>query len=181
MRNGRPIVNLVGKKFNRLTGEKFHHQGKGGLAYFKFVCECGRRKVLCGTDVSNGKTKSCGCLKRTVEPENIGRAAAHMLYCTYKYNAKSRGLDFSLSEVNFLSITKMPCKYCGIYPEKEYRGANKKSSPYVYNGIDRVDNLKGYIRKNCVPCCSVCNQAKHNLSISAFQKWVRRIAPFQKS
>lgn len=43
------------------------------------------------------------------------------------------------------------------------------------NGIDRVDNNKGYTLNNCVPCCKTCNQAKHRLSQEYFIEWVEKI------
>lgn len=178
---GRPIVDLIGKKFGRLTGLRFDHQGNGGLAFFEFQCDCGNKKVLCGTEVSNGRTKSCGCYKkgRCGNPKAPGQAAAHMLFVVYRYEANKRKLEFHLSEEKFLRLTKKNCTYCGIEPKQVYTGTGKKSSPYLYNGVDRIDNNMGYINTNVCPCCKVCNQAKHSMSILEFQEWVNRLVNFQ--
>jgi hypothetical protein len=45
----------------------------------------------------------------------------------------------------------------------------------VFNGIDRVDNTKGYTLENCVPCCTRCNLAKHTMSLTAFKEWVAEV------
>jgi hypothetical protein len=42
----------------------------------------------------------------------------------------------------------MPCYYCKSQKENEV------------NGIDRVDNSKGYTKDNCVSCCQFCNRMK---------------------
>ena len=182
METGRPIVDLVGKKFGKLTGIRFDHQGNGGLAFFEFLCDCGTVKILCGTEVSNGRTLSCGCYRQEVNTRLKllpGEAAAHMLYKSYQYGAKSRGLEFTLEKMEFLKLTKLRCKYCGSIPEKVYKGTGRKCSPYVYNGIDRIDNNIGYITTNVCPCCEICNQAKHAMPLDKFLKWIKRLVEFQ--
>ena len=54
----------IGKKFNRLTCKKFSHKGKYGEKYYLFECECGNEKVMSLLNVTSGKTKSCGCLRK---------------------------------------------------------------------------------------------------------------------
>ncbi|MGJ4945153.1 HNH endonuclease signature motif containing protein [Bradyrhizobium sp. HKCCYLS1011] len=50
----------------------------------------------------------------------------------------------------------------------------KFKSQYVCNGIDRKDNGQGYTIENCVPCCSVCNHAKHTMGYEQFIMWISR-------
>jgi hypothetical protein len=46
---------------------------------------------------------------------------------------------------------------------------------YTYNGLDRVNNSKGYTRTNVVPCCIICNNAKRTLSLSEFLEWIGQV------
>jgi hypothetical protein len=46
----------------------------------------------------------------------------------------------------------------------------------LYNGIDRIDNARGYERDNIVPCCKFCNRAKSAMPQKEFIDLVRRIA-----
>lgn len=46
---------------------------------------------------------------------------------------------------------------------------------YVYNGLDRRNNNKGYTHDNIVPCCKPCNYAKRDMNIEEFRNWVRRV------
>lgn len=81
-------------------------------------------------------------------------------YNAYRKRAeKNFPTDKMISENVFNSIAKMVCHYCG------------KSGP---NGIDRVDNSKGYLKTNCVPCCKHCNYVKGDLSIADFEIWTKR-------
>ena len=46
---------------------------------------------------------------------------------------------------------------------------------YIYNGIDRIDNNKGYTIDNIVPCCHICNQAKSSFTLQEFQDWIEKV------
>lgn len=41
------------------------------------------------------------------------------------------------------------------------------------NGIDRVDNDKGYVPGNVSPCCWVCNIAKGTMSLDEWAEMVK--------
>ena len=95
------------------------------------------------------------------------------IFRAYKHGAKRRGLDFSLSEGVFLRLIKADCYYCGtgLSSKKEYRGFE-----FMYNGIDRMDNSKGYNDDNCVTSCVTCNLMKRNLRFEEFIEAVKLIA-----
>ena len=93
---------------------------------------------------------------------------------SYKSNAKSRGLDFDLSNDEFQAISSGDCFYCGMEPE--YRTPPKEWQPGGYwSGVDRVDNSLGYSVENCVPCCRQCNWAKRDLTQEEFYLWTTRV------
>jgi hypothetical protein len=45
---------------------------------------------------------------------------------------------------------------------------------FCYNGLDRVDNGKGYEIDNVVPCCKECNYAKCDRTQKDFVNWVKK-------
>jgi hypothetical protein len=63
--------------------------------------------------------------------------------------ANERNMLFTLSYEDYIKITLQPCYYCGFQSE------------YKVNGIDRINNNKGYIQSNCLSCCKMCNIIKH--------------------
>ena len=86
-------------------------------------------------------------------------------YQTYlKRAAKNFPNHEFINPDEFELLTKKSCHYCG------------KKGP---NGIDRVNNLVGYMRSNCVPCCKHCNYVKGNLSIENFLEWKNRFVNHQ--
>jgi hypothetical protein len=96
----------------------------------------------------------------------------------YRGSARSRGLAWELTDEQFDRITSEDCHYCGCVPNMVNRGAGRSSGEYIYNGIDRVDNAQGYLMGNVVPCCSVCNHAKKNMSYGEFMAWIARLTRF---
>lgn len=81
----------------------------------------------------------------------------------YKGRCKSKKLDFHLTYLQFKFIVKKDCYYCGLKAE------NKP------NGIDRVNNNRGYYHGNIVPCCWDCNRSKSNLTPADFDDYLARI------
>lgn len=131
-------------------------------------CQCGTEKVV---DIANiGKSvHSCGCLQRERaskarrKPE--GYSALSTKICDYRKSAERRGLDFQLSRIECEQLFSGDCVYCGVTPS---RTRNTGYSSITYNGIDRLDNDKGYVLDNCVSCCTICNTAKSNLTMEQF-------------
>lgn len=58
------LVDLTGKKFGRLTVTRRNGSDKRKRAMWLCKCGCGNKITVRGTDLTNGKTKSCGCLRK---------------------------------------------------------------------------------------------------------------------
>ena len=82
--------------------------------------------------------------------EEITISVPELWRCVQK-NAYSRSLLFTLSEVDFEKLIIQSCYYCGFHSSSRL------------NGIDRIDNNKGYILQNCIACCKMCNLFKNML------------------
>lgn len=173
-------VNLVGRKLDRLTViEKPTERDSRGTYKYKCLCECGKIVFLTTNCLSNRyHTKSCGCLKaenvRKATRREWGVSAFESLYHHYQRNAGMRKLEFSLSLDEFKDITHRNCYYCCIEPRQVFKSRTNYGG-YVYNGIDRIDNTRGYTIDNCVPCCGTCNVAKGKLSIENFLNLIERV------
>jgi hypothetical protein len=123
------------------------------------VCEHGKLKYNCrechgGNICYHNKLRS-KCADCT--PKGV--------YVSYKNGAKKRGVHFPLTLEEYLTISILPCYYCG--------------SSKVRNGIDRKDNSIGYMVENSVSCCSKCNLMKRDYSVRAFLGHVKQIYKFQ--
>lgn len=65
------MKNETGNRYGRLTVIRYDHTDKRQGAYWLCACDCGCTSVVKGNRLRNGKTKSCGCLKREAQ-ENLG-------------------------------------------------------------------------------------------------------------
>lgn len=96
------------------------------------------------------------------------------VYNSYKKRASTKDMQFSLTVEDFELMTSKPCHYCGKEPA-QVRKIKGVQGEYVYNGIDRINNSKGYEHGNCVPCCGICNSMKYTLSVEDFIEHIKLI------
>lgn len=140
-------------------------------------CVCGNDRLIQPDIVMSGTRISCGCKKgnrgKNTKLKN-GNSSENALISRYKHSARKRNLEFSLTNKQLSFLFSGNCYYCGIPPHKELIHRHSASS-FTYNGIDRVDNNKGYIIDNTVSCCKQCNYAKSNQSLEEFLQWAERI------
>lgn len=61
---GPKAINLVGKRFGRLTVLAFHHRSADGRLCWECRCECGGSSVANSSHLHSGDTKSCGCYNK---------------------------------------------------------------------------------------------------------------------
>lgn len=164
------VRNLLGQQFGQLCVVRREKSTKRGQARWRVACICGAESVVQGTDLTGGKTKSCGCRRKLSEGESMRKR----ILATYKIEAMKRNHSWELPEEIFFQLIKEDCHYCGQVPMNVARavGANGE---YCYNGIDRVDNQQGYVVTNVVPCCAICNRAKKGMTYRAYQAWLSRI------
>jgi len=170
------LKDLVGKRFGRLVVIRRVDNDKHYNTMWLCKCDCGEEKIIAADSLSRGLTKSCGCLNKenNSHPLKPGLANMRNVINSYKHNAKTRGLNWELTEEEFEELAQQNCHYCGAKPNNVL---NRKdcNGAYTYNGIDRIDNSKGYTVDNVVPCCKRCNNAKRNYTLKEFKDWIREI------
>src|SRR5712692_10633 len=184
----RARLELSGQQFGRLTVIEFAGiKQYTGYSYtlWRCRCDCGNETVVYGKNLTKGSTTSCGCYGGRGPFLEGDEAAFRRVLKTYRQGAKGRTLEFTLTPEQFRHITSQPCVYCGQEPHKTARPSHWKTrkntrpnDPYIYNGLDRVDNSLGYTEDNCVPCCEICNHMKWNLTRNEFLSHVHKIAAF---
>jgi len=48
-------------------------------------------------------------------------------------------------------------------------------SYWEYNGIDRINNERGYLKENCVAACFKCNKMKSDYTQEEFLDHIKKI------
>ena len=109
------------------------------------------------------------------------------LYNDKKQAAKKKGWDFDLSFEAFELLSHDQCSYCGREPSSTFSchgkyGPKKSCSgqcppTFYYHGLDRVNNVQGYVAGNPVAACRSCNVGKKNLTVEQFIARIGIIIP----
>lgn len=184
-------LDLRGKRFGRLIAVRPESRSKQREIIWHCVCDCGGSKNVRQSALGRGATESCGCLKREYAQKLGGScvgsrkvrlphgvASFNAQYHGYKHGAQQRGLEWDLTKDKCKELFESDCYYCGKEPSIKCKqsSGSKNAGSYMRNGIDRVDNKRGYLLDNCVPCCTYCNQAKKASTLDEFIGMAIRIA-----
>jgi hypothetical protein len=176
----------IGQNFGKLKIIDIYFNNKGLIA--QTLCECGNKKDYRLSDIKKGVRTNCGC-------ENIGQVdyankngewkggnflpyrEANFKYIFDKYiqRADKANIQFELSIDVFKNLVQKNCFYCNAEPKKRMAGKRNFNGYFLSNGLDRIDNDKGYTENNVVPCCSNCNFMRHSMSQQDFLSWVARV------
>jgi hypothetical protein len=180
------MANRLGKRLE-LTGQRFGKlvvTGAAGVNKFHqslwmCACDCGGSHVVAGNVLKYGDCKSCGCISTGLGPLPDNMASKNAVVAQLKAGAINRGLEWSIDDSAVLSRLEMNCHWCDSPPmnikkRAPYAGSNKPIT-YRYNGLDRVDNNRGYTIDNIVPCCGPCNWMKRAMTADSFLEHVAKI------
>jgi len=162
-----------GKRFGRLLVLAETKGVKGAHArQCHCLCDCGEEVTVNRPNLDSGATTSCGCYKVEMQSLQPGLAARNKVIAQYKLSARRRNLDYAISDDEMDIFFLNDCHYCGAAPA---RTMTTPAGSFTYNGIDRVDNDRGYVIGNVVTCCADCNYAKRLLSREDFLAHVGHI------
>lgn len=201
---GRKFADLTGQRFGRLTvleqdGWYVTPSNKHRTAKWKCLCECGNYKTVIGRALTANQIKSCGCfVKDVVKKQGIARRLPpeerfwNDYISIYKYGARRRKHEWNLNKDYVIYIATQNCHYCGASPSKNSREKKSyirscvagnvfpdmvfaESKVFYTNGIDRVNNFRGYEPDNVVACCAFCNFSKGSMSADEWNSWLDRL------
>ena len=173
-----PLVK-PGDMFGRLTVLEIHTMPYGKTrptwtrASATCSCSCGGSKTVRIEALQRGVTHSCGCINKE-QMAALGKSflkgdvpGQWNAFTQYQWNAQHRNHEFNLTLEEFTRLITETCYYCGAPPYRVYQG-------FRCNGLDRVDNARGYTLDNAVAACKTCNLAKRSMSHDDFITWVHR-------
>lgn len=169
--------NLTGKSFGRLKViervDKPEHLKKKEI-YWKCICECGNEHIVTTTNLKNGNTRSCGCLRferlngihyseRDIELD-IFRPILTSCRTRSKGNKNHRVIEFNL-DLNDLKKQWQKQKGICIYTDMKLLlpswGDTKRGGDIHLASVDRIDSTKGYTKDNIQFVCLMANYAKN--------------------
>jgi hypothetical protein len=152
------MIDMTGQRFGRFTVIKYAGRNKQGKALWSCKCDCGVEKIVGGTQLRNGTTKSCGCYNRERSAQQIGEFSRSirnykMGYGTSRLANTWRHMIHRCENVRDKSYPNYGGR--GIRVCDEWHDFFKFQEWALENGydanltIDRIDNDKGYNPDNC--------------------------------
>lgn len=174
---------LTGMRFGSLVAIRHSVRKHGEHRSWVCQCDCGKEHTAFGYNLTTGRTLSCGCRKPVITEESLQHkrkvmsrtdTAFRSLLANYKHHAKNRNLTWELTDAQFRKLTSSPCYYTEHLPSNTIKAMS--GEVYTYNGVDRLDNNKGYTVENSVPCCGEVNMMKKALSKEHFIELCKTIA-----
>lgn len=190
---------IVGQKYGRLLVlcfEKTIKKVEVGKhtkykIYWKCKCDCGVECIKESYQLRTGSVKQCReCTKKDLKTRlttdsvkqkqqesfkrrfSNGESCINKIFGRYKGNSKQKNRNFELTKEEFKSLIFQNCFYCDRPPSQKEKSTFKTLN---YNGIDRVDNNRGYELDNVVTCCGLCNKMKLNFTQEDFFQTIKRI------
>jgi hypothetical protein len=171
-------LDLTGVIFGRLIVEEFSHINKHGEALWLCLCSCGNKKIILGSSLRKGQSKSCGCLKTgrhitTWEPIVDGNYLKIPLKLNrfaiidkedlskiFKYS-----WHMSSSDGHFYAVTSRTCGQLRMH-----RIIMDCPDGYVVDHInnDGLDNRKSNLRI-CLSQQNACNRKLNSNSSTGFK------------
>lgn len=142
---------MLGKKFGKITVEKFSHIGKNYEKFWECICDCGLRKKIIGSHLVTGHTKSCGCLLKDFPPTLL-HGQCKKNNTTDEYTAWIRLKDRVTNPNNdhFNRYGGRGIKCCDRWMNNyENFFADMGKRPSSLHSIDRIDNDGDYTPENC--------------------------------
>lgn len=119
-----------------------------GKDFEKYMTRYNRPSKLCKPCNENQKIQDNKRKDRIRNYRNERFTNIPQFFKDYVTKAYERGYSMDLQFDDFKKLVLSPCYYCKSQKENEV------------NGIDRIDNSKGYTKENSVPCCQICNRMK---------------------
>jgi len=175
MANRGDFKDEAGNRYGKIKVVKFGGRNKHGQVLWECACDCGNVSYPTGCRLRRGLVKSCGCTVRKPRLPK-GQPAFNRAFDGMKRSAKKRNHEWKLTKEQVIELVDKDCFYCGAPPSNIAKPPGNSKGTYAYNGIDRVDNNKGYLITNVVTSCFFCNRAKQDKSVPDFFNWIRQIA-----
>jgi 5-methylcytosine-specific restriction endonuclease McrA len=170
------FIDLTGIRYGKLRViSHIPHTRKWGC-----ICDCGKNSIVFSSNLKRGNTLSCGCLNDHNRFLDNTLSSKKELYSAYKRSAKARGLSFAIDFDTFLDMAMQNCCYCGEPPSKFHKLRTGRKG-FLYNGLDRLNNDRGYELDNVAACCIDCNRAKWDRNKDDFVNWIRKCYKHLKS
>lgn len=140
-------IDMVGRKYGRLTVVSFSHRTDKRRTIWSCICDCGGNSLSDGANLRNGNTQSCGCYRRD---KTIDAHISHGLTGTRTHNVWWAMIQRCSNKngVYFCDYGGRGISVCERWHKFENFLSDMGEAPPSLT-IDRIDNDGNYEPGNC--------------------------------
>ena len=170
------IIDISGQRFDRLVAIKVVEKEKNGAARWLCKCDCGSEKVVSGSTLRAGITRSCGCLSFERNFKGCGNLSACYWNRIIK-GAEKRNLKMSVSIEDAWAQYQKQNQLCAISgePIKILTDYSRRHHEHTAS-FDRINHDRGYIIGNTQWVHRDINMMRRTMSIEEFISWCKLVA-----
>jgi hypothetical protein len=159
---GHNVIDMMNKTIGSMTVIEDAGHNTKGTKLWKCRCACGNTKICLGSELRQGKIKTCGCRinlnKRTYWKGFGDIAKSH--WSSIVTQAKYRNIEFDITIKYAWKLFLKQDKKCALTGEILILSPLKDKTA----SLDRIDNTKGYHKNNIQWIHKDINKLKGKLS-----------------
>jgi len=157
-------LDLVNKKFGRLTVLKL--VGKNGSGHYMWLCscECGRTTTIQTSSLTSGLTKSCGCYQKEstiIRSTRHGQSTRKVVSPEYRAFKNARQRCSNSNDPRFQDWGGRGIKFCFETFEEFLSEVGVKPEPKNQYSLDRYPNNDGNYEKGNVRWATKSQQVRN--------------------
>jgi hypothetical protein len=163
-----------GERFGKLAVVR-EVAARGGCSVWLCECDCGAQAEVRGRYLKVGRTRSCGCMKRSGERIWRGYGEISGTYWSkVQADARPRGLSFEISIRFAWEMFLRQGRACALTGESLAFGRGPGRAKQTAS-LDRVDSSLGYLEGNVQWVHRAINMMKRAMPEPEFIRWCQKV------